>query len=31
MASGRASAVQAEGTCVCGAVRFEIDVPAIWA
>ena len=25
------SAVQAEGGCVCGAVRFEIDVPAVWA
>ncbi|BCW90278.1 hypothetical protein sos41_34460 [Alphaproteobacteria bacterium SO-S41] len=21
----------AEGACVCGAVRFEIDVPAVWA
>ena len=21
----------AAGACVCGAVRFEIDVPAIWA
>lgn len=30
-ASAKASAVQAEGRCVCGAVRFEIDVPAIWA
>jgi hypothetical protein len=29
--SGKASAVQAEGRCVCGAVRFEIDVPARWA
>jgi hypothetical protein len=27
----KASAVQAEGRCVCGAVRFEIDVPAVWA
>jgi hypothetical protein len=27
----KASAVQAAGSCVCGAVRFEIDVPAIWA
>jgi hypothetical protein len=27
----KASAVQAEGQCVCGAVRFEIDVPAVWA
>ncbi len=25
------SAVQAEGACVCGAVRFEIDIPAVWA
>ncbi|HEX7944437.1 MAG TPA: GFA family protein [Phenylobacterium sp.] len=25
------SAVQAQGRCVCGAVRFEIDVPAVWA
>jgi hypothetical protein len=25
------SAVQAKGACVCGAVRFEIDVPAVWA
>ena len=25
------SAIQAEGRCVCGAVRFEIDVPARWA
>jgi hypothetical protein len=25
------SAVQAEAACVCGAVRLEIDVPAIWA
>ena len=25
------SAVQAQGACVCGAVRFEIDVPAVWA
>lgn len=31
MSHGRALAVQAEGACVCGAVRFEIDVPAIWA
>ena len=22
---------QAQGACVCGAVRFEIDVPAVWA
>lgn len=27
----RKSAVQAEGGCACGAVRFEIDVPAVWA
>lgn len=27
----RRSAVQSEGACVCGAVRFEIDVPAVWA
>lgn len=25
------SAVQAEGRCACGVVRFEIDVPAVWA
>ncbi|WP_309643726.1 GFA family protein [Phenylobacterium sp.] len=29
--TGKASAVQASGQCVCGAVRFEIDVPARWA
>jgi hypothetical protein len=28
---GRRSAVQAQGRCVCGGVRFEIDVPAVWA
>ena len=28
---GKASAVQAAGGCVCGAVRLEIDVPAVWA
>jgi hypothetical protein len=28
---GKASAVQAAGSCVCGAVRFEIDVPAVWS
>lgn len=28
---GKASAVQAAGQCVCGEVRFEIDVPARWA
>jgi hypothetical protein len=27
----KASAVQASGTCACGAVRLEIDVPARWA
>jgi hypothetical protein len=27
----KASAVQAEGACVCGGVRLEIDVPAVWA
>src|ERR1700722_9647386 len=27
----KASAVQARGACVCGAVRIEIDVPARWA
>jgi hypothetical protein len=27
----KASAVQAAGGCVCGAVRLEIDVPARWA
>ena len=27
----RRSNVQARGACVCGAVRFEIDVPAVWA
>jgi hypothetical protein len=26
-----ASSPTAEGHCVCGAVRFEIDVPAVWA
>lgn len=25
------SAVQAQGRCACGAARFEIDVPAVWA
>lgn len=29
--AGKASAVQAGGGCVCGAVRLEIDVPARWA
>ena len=27
----RRSAVQAQGRCACGGVRFEIDVPAVWA
>jgi hypothetical protein len=27
----KAAAEQAEGRCVCGAVRLEIDVPAVWA
>ena len=27
----KASAVQASGQCVCGAVALEIDVPARWA
>ncbi len=27
----KASAVQAAGQCVCGAVKLEIDVPARWA
>jgi hypothetical protein len=27
----KASATQAGGRCACGAVRFEIDVPAVWA
>lgn len=25
------SAIQAQGQCVCGTVKFEIDVPARWA
>ena len=25
------SAAKASGRCVCGAVKFEIDVPARWA
>ena len=29
--AGKASAVQAAGACVCGAVRIEIDAPARWA
>ena len=28
---GKASATQAAGQCVCGDVRLEIDVPAVWA
>ncbi len=27
----RRSATQAVGSCVCGAVELEIDVPAVWA
>jgi hypothetical protein len=27
----RKTPTQAEGRCVCGAVRLEIDVPAVWA
>jgi hypothetical protein len=27
----RASSVRAVGACVCGAVRLEIDTPAVWA
>ena len=27
----KGSAVQAEARCQCGAVRLEIDVPALWA
>ena len=27
----KASGLTAEGSCLCGAVRFEIDVPACWA
>ncbi len=29
--AAKASATQAAGRCVCGEVRFEIDVPAVWA
>jgi len=29
MAKG--STTQAAGSCACGAVRLEIDVPAVWA
>jgi len=28
---GKGSATQAAGRCACGAVRLEIDVPAVWA
>lgn len=28
---GKRSAVQSEDCCACGTVRFEIDVPAVWA
>ena len=31
MPARKASAVQAAGSCVCGAVKLEIDVPARWA
>ena len=31
MTAKKASAVQSRGACVCGAVQFEIDVPAVWA
>ena len=27
----KTSPAQAAGGCLCGAVRFEIDVPAVWA
>jgi hypothetical protein len=27
----KAAPERAEGRCVCGAVRLEIDVPAVWA
>ncbi len=27
----RKSSIQAEGQCACGAIRLEIDVPAVWA
>ena len=30
-ARAKASSIQAEGRCTCGAVRLEIDVPAVWA
>jgi hypothetical protein len=31
MAKAKGSDIQAEGRCACGAVRLEIDVPAVWA
>lgn len=31
MSRPKASAVQARGGCLCGAVEIEIDVPARWA
>ena len=31
MAEEKRSAVQAKAACVCGGVRMEIDVPAVWA
>ena len=31
MAKAKGSDIQAEGACACGAVRLEIDVPAVWA
>src|SRR5579871_3563852 len=30
-APSKRSNEQAQGSCLCGAVRFEIDVPAVWA
>ena len=30
-ATAKRAATQAQGACVCGQVRLEIDVPAIWA
>jgi hypothetical protein len=29
--SGKAAGEAAQGACLCGAVRLEIDVPAFWA
>lgn len=29
--AAKASAVRAQAACACGAVRLEIDVPALWA